>query len=153
MASWLFQQGIEYMNGHLHYVGTSTDCMDYQIVCLHIHSWSYTRSIHDSKFKQINLYSSRTWWRYQMETFSALLDLCAGNSSVIGEFPAQRPATRSFDGFLISVWINAWVNNHEAGYLRRDRAHYDIIVMSFQRFVIISTHWCHWVIEGRSREH
>ena len=32
-----------------------------------------------------------------METFSALLALCAGNSPVTGEFPAQRPVTRSFD--------------------------------------------------------
>ena len=31
-----------------------------------------------------------------METFSALLALCAGNSPVIGEFPTQRPVTRSF---------------------------------------------------------
>ena len=38
-----------------------------------------------------------TWWRHQMETFSALLAICAGNSSVTGEFPAQRPVTRSFD--------------------------------------------------------
>ena len=35
-----------------------------------------------------------------METFSALLALCAGNSPVIGEFPAQRPVTRSFDVFF-----------------------------------------------------
>ena len=35
-----------------------------------------------------------------METFSALLAICAGNSPVIGEFPAQRPVTRSFDVFL-----------------------------------------------------
>ena len=35
-----------------------------------------------------------------METFSALLALCAGNSSVTGEFPSQRPVTRSFDGFF-----------------------------------------------------
>ena len=32
-----------------------------------------------------------------METFSALLAICAENSPVIGEFPAQRPVTRSFD--------------------------------------------------------
>ena len=38
-----------------------------------------------------------TWWRHQMATISALLALCAGNSPVIGEFPAQRPVTRSFD--------------------------------------------------------
>ena len=39
------------------------------------------------------------WWRHQMETFSALLGLCTGNSPVPGEFPAQRPMTRSFDVF------------------------------------------------------
>ena len=35
-----------------------------------------------------------------METFSVLLALCAGNSPVTGEFPAQRPVTRSFDVFF-----------------------------------------------------
>ena len=42
------------------------------------------------------------WWRYQMETFSALLALCAGNSPspVPGEFLTQRPVTRSFDVFI-----------------------------------------------------
>ena len=37
------------------------------------------------------------WWRHQMETFSALLAICAGNSPVPGEFPSQRPVTRTFD--------------------------------------------------------
>ena len=37
------------------------------------------------------------WWRHQMETFSALLAICEGNSPVTGEFPAQRPMTGSFD--------------------------------------------------------
>ena len=35
-----------------------------------------------------------------METLSALLALCAGNSPVTGEFPAQKPVTRSFDVFF-----------------------------------------------------
>ena len=35
-----------------------------------------------------------------METFSALLALCAGKSPVTGEFTAQRPVTRSFDVFF-----------------------------------------------------
>ena len=35
-----------------------------------------------------------------METFSALLALWAGNSPVSGEFPAQRPVTRSCDVFF-----------------------------------------------------
>ena len=41
-----------------------------------------------------------SWWRHRMETFSALLAICAGNSPVTGEFPAQRPVTRSFDVFF-----------------------------------------------------
>ena len=40
------------------------------------------------------------WRRHQMETFSALLAICAGNSPVPDEFPAQRPVTRSFDVFF-----------------------------------------------------
>ena len=40
------------------------------------------------------------WWRHQMETFFALLAICAGNSPVPGEFPAQRPVTRTFDVFF-----------------------------------------------------
>ena len=35
-----------------------------------------------------------------METFSALLALCAGNAPVPGEFPSQRPVTRGFDVFF-----------------------------------------------------
>ena len=72
-----------------------------------------------------------TWWRHQMETFSALLAICAENSPVSGEFPAQRPVTRSFDGFFfICVWINGCVNNREAGDLTRYRAHDDVTVMN-----------------------
>ena len=40
-----------------------------------------------------------TRWRHQMETFSALLAICAGNSPP-GEFPTQRPVTRSFDVYF-----------------------------------------------------
>ena len=40
------------------------------------------------------------WCHHQMETFFALLAICAGNSPVTGEFPAQRPVTRSFDIFF-----------------------------------------------------
>ena len=62
-------------------------------------------------------FSFRSWWRHQMETFSALLAICAGNSPVPGEFPAQRPVTRSFDVFfglhsnkqLSKQWWGWWV--------------------------------------------
>ena len=51
-----------------------------------------------------------------METFSALLAICAGNSPVPGEFPAQRPETRCIDVFfdlrlnkpLSKQWWGCW---------------------------------------------
>ena len=58
-----------------------------------------------------------------METFSALLAICVGNSPVPGEFPTQRPVTRSFDVFFDLRLNKGWVNNGEAGDLRRYRAH------------------------------
>ena len=39
---------------------------------------------------------TNSWWRHQMETFSSLLAICAGNSPVTG----QSPVTRSFDVFF-----------------------------------------------------
>ena len=60
-----------------------------------------------------------------METFSALLALCTGNSPVTGEFPSQRPVTRGFDVFF-DLRHNKRFS--KAGDLRRHRAHYDVKV-------------------------
>ena len=64
-----------------------------------------------------------------METFSELLALCAGNTSVTGEFPAQKPVTRSFDVFF-DQRLNKWLNKHLSD-LRRHCAHYDVTLMTF----------------------
>ena len=50
-----------------------------------------------------------------METFSALLSICAENSPVTGEFPTQRPVTRSFDVFFDLRLYKRLVNNRNAG--------------------------------------
>ena len=71
-----------------------------------------------------------SWWRHQMETFSALLAICEGNSPVPGELAPHKGQWRGALMFsMICVWINGCVNNREAGDLRRYRAHYDVIVM------------------------
>ena len=67
-----------------------------------------------------------------METFSALLVFCAGNSPVTGEFPSQRPVTQSFDVFFDLRLNNDWVSNRDADDLRRHRANYDVTVMDRQ---------------------
>ena len=66
-----------------------------------------------------------------MESFSALLALCAGNSAVTGELLSQRPVTRSFDIFF-DLCLNKRLSKQSwAGDLRRYRAHYDVIVMGW----------------------
>ena len=90
------------------------------------------------------------WWCRQMKTFSALLAFCAGNQPVPGEFPAQRPVTRTLMFSLICARINGWVNNREAGDLRCHHAHYDVPGMDYcalklplkklKNFLILS-HW------------
>ena len=55
------------------------------------------------------------WWRHQMETFSALLAICAGNSPVPGEFPTQRLVTRSFDVYF-DLRPNKWLSKQSWGW-------------------------------------
>ena len=65
-----------------------------------------------------------------METFSALLAICAGNSHrspVNSSHKGQWRGALMFS--LICAWINGWVKNRKAGDLRRHRAHYDVSVM------------------------
>ena len=71
----------------------------------------------------------QTWWHHQMETFSPYLALWAENSLITGEFPSQRPVTRSFDVFFHLCLNKRWVNNWDTGDLGHHHAHYDVTVM------------------------
>ena len=64
-----------------------------------------------------------------MESFSALLVLCAGNSPVPVTSPHKDQWRGALVFSLICAWINDWVNNREADDLRRHRGHYDVNVM------------------------
>ena len=84
-----------------------------------------------------------------METIFALLAICAENSQVSGKFPAQGQYTKLWF-FLMCAWINHWVNNREAGDLKRHRTHYDVTVMMVMireiclQTIILLTHCITW---------
>ena len=59
--------------------------------------------------ESVNFNTDHTWWRHQMETFSALLTIWVKNSPVPGEFPTQRPVTRSFDVYF-DLRPNKWLS-------------------------------------------
>ena len=91
-----------------------------------------------------------------METFSALLAICAGNSLVAVNSPLKDQWRGDLMFSLICIWINGWVNNREAGDLRCYHAHYVVIVMfvwklkHFERISIewlsIGSYWCYFII-------
>ena len=63
--------------------------------------------------------AARCSWIYMMTSsngnISALLAMCLRNSPVTGEFPAQRPVTRSFDVFF-DLRLNKWLNKQSLGW-------------------------------------
>ena len=67
-----------------------------------------------------------------METFSALLAFCAGNSPSTGEFPHKGQWRGALMFTLICARINGWANNREAGDLRRYPPNYDVIVITWR---------------------
>ena len=73
----------------------------------------------------------KSWWRRQMETFSSLLTLCAGNHWSPMNSPHKGQWRGAFMFSLICVRINGWVNNREAGDLRGHLVHYDVTVMPY----------------------
>ena len=80
----------------------------WQVCCRWIISFSKQTPVTWSKWPSEAILSGNwhlfslcsSWWRHRMETSSALLALCAGNSPVTGEFPSQRPVTRNFGVFF-----------------------------------------------------
>ena len=71
-----------------------------------------------------------------------------GNSRWIHRTKASDAELLMFS--LICVWINDWVNNREAGDLRRYRAHYDVIVMLSLRGICRGM--CHICIRNLSSD-
>ena len=74
------------------------------------------------------------WWRHQMETFSALLALCAGNSPATSEFPSQRPVTQS-----LSKQSGGWLFETPATPLWR---HYNVGIRCWS----FSFHFYHYTV-------
>ena len=121
------------MNSSLHRMATLRHQWIVWWHTAHIYTQINQRNPLEAK-KNVCKIQMETRWRHQMEAFSALLAICAGNSPVTGEFPTQRPVTRSFDISLICAWINGWVNNGKTADLGCHRVHYEVTIMNTDIF-------------------
>ena len=76
-----------------------------------------------------------------METFSALLAFCAGNSPITGEFPTQRLVTRSFDvcldlglnqqlrrRWLWTPWRSLWHHCNDVHFCDSSPVHFTLVL-------------------------
>ena len=99
-------------------------------------------------------------YRHWLTAERSLENICLMTSSngnifrvtghLCGEFTGHGwiPHTKASDAelwcFFICAWINGWVNNREAGDLRRHRVHYDVMVMP----PICTTQLCYVSLSG-----
>ena len=97
------------------------------------------------------------WWRHQMENFPRYWPFVWEIPRSPVNSPHKGQWRRALMFSLICVWINGWVNNREAGDLRRYRTHYDVTVMIFAMQIVYDTeftgahlHRYHDVIMGVS---
>ena len=124
-----------------HYIdGLAQDCSNSSALAMELLQYCTKPSICGNKLNAKVLFQYRcltrsrdTWWRHQMETFSTLLPICAGNSPVPVNSPHKGQLGGALMFALICAWINGWVNNGEAGDLRHNRVHYDGNVMNHHK--------------------
>ena len=95
-------------------------CIEYDYVTMKCHRLLVLINVHDNcpAWSVWSLPVSReyiSWWRHQVETFSALLSLCVGNSPITGEFPSQRPMSRTFDVFF-DLRLNKQLSRQSCGW-------------------------------------
>ena len=117
-------------------------CLD---ICRHSNGKRQVPYMYQSEFESLSWicaprekcrHSDISWWRHQMQTFSALLAFCAGNSPVTDEFPSQRPMTRSFDVFF-DLRMNKSLGKQSWGWwfetpFRSLWRHFNVVTLPFQ---------------------
>ena len=94
----------------------------------------------------------RTLWRHQMETFSALLAFCEGESTGDQCIPLTEASAAELWCFLCCAWTNGWSNKSDSGDFIWHRARHDVtermrrcvarwylLCCSMRRFIIRTT--------------
>ena len=129
---------------HLHLVMLTFHCALYDVMT-NKDLLETTKPIYHNR-QQFNSYAGKRQWIWHVMTWKHYIDVIKWK-----HFPRywpfvwriHRPSVNSphkdqWRGALmlslICTWINGWVNNREAGDLRRHRAHSDVTVMMFAHY-------------------
>ena len=102
----------------------------YIVNCGHLGKWPLGNDCHGGKIHHWNHNDDVIYWKH----FPRYWPFVRG----FHRSPMNSPPKGQWRGALmfslICAWINGWVNNREAGDLRRHRAHYDatVIIMAMR---------------------
>ena len=87
-------------------------------------------------------------------------DIFRVNGPLCGEFTGHWwiPLTKASDAelwrfLLIYAWADGWVNNREAGDLRRHHVHYDVTVMYKMCCLHFECRWNDWLVSLKPNPH
>ena len=83
----------------------------------------YILVLSSSRFSFLKKHKRHIWWRHH---FPHYWPFVRGNHQSTANSPHKGQWRGALQTSLISAWMNSWVNNCEAGDLRRHCAHYDI---------------------------
>ena len=96
--------------------------------CLWRHWFRFMAWLLNQRLIVNSTFRDKRQWNFMMASSNGnifcVTDPLCGNSPATGEFPSQRPVTRSF-----GVFFDRWIHNRDVCDLRRHRAHYDVTTM------------------------
>ena len=110
---WQFVRWIHRSPMNSPHKGQWREALMFSLICAWINGWVNNGEVGDLRHHRAH------YDVIIMETFSALLAICAGNSPAPGELPHKGQWCGALMLSLICVWIHGWVNNREAGDFRR----------------------------------
>ena len=125
LASWFMEShNIDWDDGSFVPLGNSWTNVDQG-------PWRHMVSINHIELNNPTCWICVPWWRHQMGLFYVLLTVCAVNSPHKGQWRGALIFS------LIYAWPSGWVNNRDAGDLRRHRLFYDVIIMAKASMVYV----------------
>ena len=77
----------------------------------------------------VTIQKKDSWWRHQIEIFQRYWLFVRGIHQSLVDSPHKDQWRGALVFTLICAWTHGWINNRDAGDLRRHRGHYDVTVM------------------------
>ena len=101
----------------------------FSYIAQHVIKWRKYGCSFNTCFLSVKCRVSWSLWRHQMETYPRYCPFVRWIHRSLVNFPHKGQWRGALMFSLICAWTNGWINNRDAGDLKRHRDHYDVTVM------------------------